>query len=496
VYTDMEWWSRIRRKVLVDGVPKRQILREEGIHYKTLQKILEHSEPPGYIRKQPSTKPVIGPHLDTIQRIIKEDRQRPKKQRHTAKRIFERLRDENGYQGGYTQVRTTVREYCKQSKEVYMPLVHRPGEAQMDFGYALAKIGGVLCKVVLFVFALPFSDAVFVQAFERISTEVFWEGHNRAFEFLGGVPWRISYDNERIMVAQVLGAHKHKPTHGFLQLQSHYLFDEHFCNVRRANEKGVVEGLVKYTRLNYMVPVPEVQSIEELNHMLTERCRNELKRKLRGKSASKAELLEQERSSFLALPPIPFDACRKVSTTASSLSLVRFDSNDYSVPVRYGHRPVVVKGYVDRVEVFFKDEKIASHKRLWSKENISFDPVHYLALLERKPGALEHGLPLADWHLPECFGVLKRRLETEQQGEGTREYIKVLRLLEKHTLGAVTRAIEKGLSVNGLSRDVIAQFLFPQQDWGQTTFCLEGREHLRHVKVAKTDLTRYGDLLR
>jgi transposase len=491
----MQWWSRIRRRVLVEGVPKRQVLREEGIHWKTLTKILENPEPPGYRRKQSSRKPVIGPHLDTIQYILKQDSKLPKKQRHTAKRIFERLRDERGYKGCYTQVKEAVREYRSHNKEVYMPLVHRPGEAQMDFGYALAKIAGQLCKVVLFVLALPFSDAVFVQAFQRITTEVFWEGHRRAFEFFDGVPRRISYDNERIMVAQVLGAHRRKPTRGFLQLQSHYLFEEHFCTVRRANEKGVVEGLVKYVRLNFMVPVPEVQSLEELNQQLIDRCRGELQRKLRGKGATKGELLEQERSELLPLPPAPFDACQKVATTASSLSLVRFDGNDYSVPVRYGHRPVVVKGYVDRVEVYFKDERIALHRRLWVKEDVSFDPVHYLGLLKRKPGALDHGRPLLGWELPECFGVLRSRLETEQKGEGTREYIKVLRLLEIHSMHAVARAVNKGLEVNGLTRDVIAQFLYPQEDWGQRTFRLDGREHLRYVKVAQTDISGYGELL-
>jgi len=364
----MEQWTTIRQRVLVEGVSRRQILRETGMHWTTLEKILSHSTPPGYQLCQPRPKPKLGPFLPRIRQILDDDKAMPRKQRHTAKRIFERLRDE-GYTGGYTQVKAAVREVKQRSREVFVPLTHRPGEAQVDFGHALAKVDGTLRKVVLFVLALPHSDAIFVQVFERICTEVFWEGHRRAFAWLGGVPWRITYDNESILVAKVLGGRERKLTRGFLELQSHYLFDEHFCRVRRPNEKGVVEGTVKYARLNFLVPV------------------------------------------------------------------------------RYGHHPVVVKGYTDRVEVCFKEKMIASHRRLWGKEDVSFDPVHYLALLERKPGALDHARPLEAWELPECFAVLRRRLEAERDGEGTREYVRVLRLLETHPLRTLRRAVEKALRV-------------------------------------------------
>ena len=175
----------------------------------------------------------------------------------------------------------------------------------MDFGHALAKIGGKLEKIVFFVMCLPHSDAVHVQAFPRICTEVLWEGHVRALRFFGGVPWRITYDNDRTLVAGILGARERKLTDGFLQRVSHYLFDPHFCLVRRANEKGVVESMVRYTRSNFLVPVPEVRDLEELNEHLEARCREELSRKLRGKSASKQELLREDQAAFRALPDAP-----------------------------------------------------------------------------------------------------------------------------------------------------------------------------------------------
>ena len=494
MYAEMEWWTKIRQQVKVEGVSKRQVLRETGIHWTTLEKILTHSSPPGYELSEPRPEPKIGPFKERIAEILRQDQAVPRKQRHSAKRIFERIGEE-GYCGGYTQVKEAVREIKQTRREVFVPLVHRPGEAQMDFGHALAKIGGKLEKIVFFVMCLPHSDAVHVQAFPRICTEVLWEGHVRALRFFGGVPWRITYDNDRTLVAGILGARERKLTDGFLQLVSHYLFDPHFCLVRRANEKGVVESMVRYTRSNFLVPVPEVRDLEELNEHLEARCREELSRKLRGKSASKQELLREDQAAFRALPDVPFDACRKLSTAADSLSLVRFDNNQYSVPVDYAHHTVMINGDCERVEICHLNERIASHPRLWGKYDVRFEPVHYLRLLERKPGAFDHARPLAGWELPECFAVLRRRLENQDDGEGTREYIRVLRLLEKHELGALERAVEEGLRIHAHSRDAIAQFLYPQEDWRRTVFRLDGREHLRHVKVAASDIGAYSELL-
>jgi transposase len=492
----MDWWTKIRLEVLREETSKREILRREGIHWETLKKILEHSEPPGYRTETPRPKPMIGPYLEQIAQIIEEDKQFPKKQRHTAVRIFHRIK-EMGYQGKYTQVKESVREMRRLKGEVYMPLNHRPGEAQVDFGYALAKVSGVLRKVAFFVMALPYSDAFFVMSFERECTESYWEGHARAFEFFGGVPQRISYDNSRALVSKIIGAHERKLTDGFLKLQSHYLFREHFCRIRRPNEKGVVEGVVKFTRLNFLVPVPQVQDLDELNASLVALCQEDLKRRLRGKTGTKAELLKEDKAAFLDLPSAPFDACRKQSTTASSLSLVRFDDNDYSVPVSYAHHDILIKGYVNRVVLCHRETMVAEHKRSWAKEGIFFDYVHYLPLLERKPGSLDHARPLVDLNLPECFNTLRRRLiaEQEKEGEGTREFIRVLRLLEDYPLAQLSKAVEKGLNIRGHSRDVIAQFLIPGFSWENTTFMLANRQHLRMVRVAGPDIGVYRQLL-
>jgi transposase len=496
MYTDMEEWTEIRLRVLNEEASKREILREKGMHWKTLQKILSYSEPPGYRMRAERPKPKIGPFLQRISEILEGDKEVPKKQRHTAKRIYERIKEE-GYQGKYTQVKEAVNELKSKAREVFMPLTHRPGEAQVDFGEAVAKVSGDLRKVHFLGMALPYSDSFFVASFERECTETYWEGHIRAFEFFEGVPYRISYDNTKVLVSQILQGRDRKLTRGFLQLQSHYLFDHHFCRVRRPNEKGVVEGLVKYVRLNFFVPVPEVRDLEELNERLAQQCQEDLKRRLRGKVASKGELLKEDQAAFRPLPAAPLDACRKQQTIASSLSLVRFDTNDYSVPVRYAHHSILAKGYADRVVLCHKQEQVAQHRRSWGREGLFFDWVHYLPLLERKPGSLDHALPLAKIELPECFEILHRRLkrEAESEGEGTRQYIRVLRLIEVHGVSKVAEAVTKGLRIGAHTRDAVAQFLIPQAQWKPSTFRLDGREHLQLVKVDGPDLSGYQALL-
>src|SRR5882672_9511239 len=215
----MENWTEIRRRVLVDGQSKRSVCREFDIHWDTLAKILSHAEPPGYRRTAPRPRPKLDPFLGIIHQILQDDTKAPKKQRHTAKRIFERLRDEHGYQGGKTVVKDAVRAWKLSHQEVFLPLSHPPGEAQVDFGEATVKVQGAESKVALFVMTLPYSGAIFIQAFPRECTETFLEGHRRAFEFFGGVPMRISYDNSAIAVIEVLKGRQRKLTKEFLRLQ-------------------------------------------------------------------------------------------------------------------------------------------------------------------------------------------------------------------------------------------------------------------------------------
>jgi len=495
VYTDMENWAEIRRRVLVDGLSKRAACRQYGIHWDTLKKILDHPEPPGYRRSAPRPRPKIDPFLPVLHQILEDDRKAPREQRHTARRVFERLRDEHGYTGGLTAVKEAVAARKRRSAEVFVPLAHPPGEAQVDFGQAEVVLDGQTTTVALFVMTLPYSDAVFVCAFPRECTEAFLEGHVRAFAFFGGVPRRISYDNSKIAVARITGGRERKVTDAFLRLKSHHLFEDHFCLVRRPNEKGHVETLVGYARRNFLVPVPEVSGgLAPLNADLERRCREDMTRRLWGKPAPKAELLAGERSSLLPLPSEAFVAARVEPRCVDSLSLVSFDSNQYSVPTEFAHHPVTVVASVDDVRIAVGDRVAAVHRRCWGREGVFYDPVHYLAVLERKPGALDFAAPLQGWDLPVCFGALRRRLEAELGGPGTRQFIKVLRLLEWASLRELTRAVERALELGVADADAVRLILEHRREQPVGLFCLDGRPHLKAVAVPAPDLSAYASL--
>jgi len=491
----MEFWTEVRRRVLTRELSKRAACREYELSWHTLKKILAHEEPPGYRRKQPRRKPKLEPFLPIIHEILQQDGQAPKKQRHTAWRIFERLRDEHHFTGGYTIVKDAVRAWKQGHQEVFLPLSHPPGEAQVDFGEATITLQGVETKVALFVMTLPYSGAIFVQVFPRECTEAFLEGHRQAFEFFGGVPRRISYDNSAIAVIEVLKGRQRKLTKEFLRLQSHYLFQEHFCLVRRPNEKGHVERLLGYARRNFLVPVPEVSSLVALNETLAERCRADLEHRTRGKSGTKGELLVEDQAGFLPLPKQPFEAWRIEQASADSQSLVRFDTNSYSVPVRYAHRQITVVATVEEVRLVYEDRLIARHRRCWQKEQYLFEPVHYLALLERKPGGFDHARPLENWQLPECFALLRRRLEAEHGGPGTREFIRVLRLLESYRLAQLTDAVEYALDLGIVDPDSIRVVVEHRSTAPVELFSLDGRPELARVQVETTDVSAYQSLL-
>ena len=489
----MQHWTDVRRAVLVEGISKREACRRFGIHWQTLQRMLAHPVPPGYQRLTKADRPVIGPWLGRLGELIEANRDLPRKQRYTAKRMWQVLCGE-GFTGGYTTVKDAVRQLRQQApKEVFMPLTQPPGEAQVDFGYALACIGGVLTKIAFFVMTMVHSDAMFVMAFPRECTEALLEAHLAAFAFFGFVPRRISYDNMKMAVTKILGPHERKLTMAFGRLVGHYLFTPHFCRVRRANEKGVVEGSVRYARQNFLVPVPQVADYAELNAHLRACCQSDLPRRLRGKALSKQQLLEEDKVAGLGLRTDRFDPRRLVSTTATSEALVRFDTNDYSVPVEYAHKPVVLRASTTRVLLYRNGEEIAGHERCWERERQIFDPLHYLNLLERKPGSLDHARPLAGWNLPEEFAVLRRRLEA-QRPDGVREYIRVLLLLRKYPLGRLTMALRHALRWTAPTADAIRQLLIPSERPELRTFRLAGREHLAGVTVTATDLSAYGRL--
>ena len=454
MYT-VELYLRVRLACHVDGLSQREAASRFGLARETVKKMLRHSEPPGYRRRQPPKRPKLDPFTDVIDRILEDDRTVHRKQRHTAKRVFERLRDEHDFAGGQTIVKDYVRERRRRSREMFVPLVHPPGHAQADFGEADAIIAGVRYRAHFFVMTLPHSDACFVSAYPAATAEAWLDGHNRAFAFFGGVPQSILYDNDKRLVARILPDGRRQRTQAFSGLQSHYLFEDRYGRPGKGNDKGKVEGLVGYARRNFMAPVPRFESWEAFDVYLEEQCRKRQSHVLRGHRETIGARFERDREKLTGLPPAPFEACDKAGTRVSSLSLVRYRDNDYSVPVAYGHQEVWVRGYVHEVVIGCGGEVIARHPRSYEREDLVFEPLHYLALLEQKIGALDQAAPLAGWKLPEAFAGLRRLLEARMGKAGKREYVQVLRLLETFALAEVHGAVRDALRLGAIGYDAV-----------------------------------------
>ena len=491
----VELYRQVRHSVRIEGLSRRETARRFGLDPRTVAKMLSFSVPPGYRRSRPPARPKLDPFVGIIDHILEADKGRPVKQRHTSKRIFERLRDEHGYAGGLTIVKDYVLGQRQRSREMFVPLRHDPGHAQADFGEALAVIGGVERKIHFFAMDLAHSDAGFVQAYPAETTEAFCAGHVAAFDFFGGVPQSILYDNTRIAVARILGDGRRQRTRVFGELQSHYLFTDRFGRPGKGNDKGKVEGLVGLIRRNYLVPLPHAASFDALNENLLTACRRRLEDRLRGHDETIGERMARDLAVFHDLPPTPYDACEKQAGRVSSLSLVRYRGTDYSVPTAWGHREVVVRGYVHEVVISCSAEIIARHARSYEREDFVFDPLHYLALLERKIGALDQAAPLAGWQLPEAFATLRRLLEARMGKQGKREFVQVLRLMEVFRVDDVAAGVRDAIDRGVIGFDAVKHLVLCRIERRPPRLALSGYPYLPHASVALTSARTYMDLL-
>jgi transposase len=453
------------------------------------------SVPPGYRRKKPPAKPKLDAFKSIIDAILKADMEAPRKQRHTAKRIFERLRDEHGFSGGYTIVKDYVREARGRIAERFVPLVHPPGHAQVDFGEAIGIIGGVRRKLHVFFMDLPHSDASFMKAYPAETTEAFLDGHVSAFAFFGGVPQSILYDNTTLAVAKICGDGTRQRTQAFTGLISHYLFRDRFGRPGKGNDKGKVENLVKNGRRRFLTPVPIAASFDELNARLEADCLKDQDRRVERQQHTIGERLLDDLTAFRPLPPGLFEACEVRAGRVSSTSLVRYRCNDYSVPTTHGLRQVIVKGFVDEVVILSGLQEIARHRRSYDRDGFVFEPRHYLALLERKPNALDQAAPLQGWELPVQFGHLRRLLERRLANRGKREFIQVLRLMEVFDQDVVAKAVSDAIRLGALSFDAVKQLVLCRIERRPPRLDLTAYPHLPRAHVRTTQAADYAALM-
>ena len=491
----MDLYLKVRQAHFQDGLSGRQIARDFGISRDSVAKMLAYSEPPGYRRTAPIRRPKLDAFTDQIDQWLTEDKVRPRKQRHTAKRIFERLRDECGFDGGYTIVKDYVRTRKRTGKEMFVPLSHQPGHAQADFGEALVVIGGVEQKARFFAFDLPHSDACYVRAYPAATTEAWLDGHVHAFAFFGAVPQSILYDNDRCLVARIMPDGTRDRTQRFSAMLSHYVIRDRYGRPGKGNDKGKVEGLVGYARRNFMVPIPSFPDWDAFNAHLEEQCRKRQGDVLRGHKASIGARLDADLSAMRELPGALFEACDLQSGQVTSTSVVRYRGNDYSVPVAYGHREVWIKGFVTRVVIGSAAEVVADHPRSYDTGDMVFDPLHYLPLIEHKIMAFDQAAPLQGWELPEAFATLQRLLEARQGKTGKREYVQVLRLLERFEVDALHLAIKDALRMGAISFDAIKHLVLCRVERRPPRLDLDVYPFLPRTSITTTSAASYMSLL-
>lgn len=459
---DVDEKELIRRAYFLQGQSMRRIARERRHSRHTVRRALEDPGPPVYRLKAPKPRPVLGPYTALIDRWLREDLERPPKQRHTARRVYDRLVAEHGFRGGASTVRQYVREHRpRPAADVPLVLDYDPGaDAQVDWGEAQVLMQGRPTTVQLFCFRLCFSQRDFVMAFPRQRQEAFFAGHVSAFEELGGVPRRLTYDNLKVAVQRVLSGRRRQEQREFIAFRSHYLFESRFCTPGRAQEKGHVEGLVGYARRNFLVPLPEVASFEELNALLRERCRASAGRPLRGRGLTVAQAWEQERAHLLPLPRFSWPCCTLRPARASRASLVAFDGNRYSVPVAYAGRNLLLRAFVDRVELTHNGRTIARHRRSYEHGQDVLDPYHFLPALLRKPGAFHQARAVRQhrWR-PEFQEALARLEERYPDGAGTKEFLRILALQAEVGEERLGEALRLALRYGCLRADAVRHLL-------------------------------------
>jgi transposase len=498
----VEDYEQIRRAFFIQGLSIREIHRRLGIDRKTIRKAIVEPVPKPYQLNQPRAAPVLGPYQQRIQDLLDESEKLPRKQRYTAKKIYQLIYEE-GFRGSEGSVHNYV---CRQRKgrkrkDAFLPLEFDAGQdAQVDWGEAKVRMAGQERPVQFFSMRLNFSKARFVMAFPFQKQEAFFEGHIQAFHFFGGVPRRITYDNLKTAVYRILQGKKRQEQQAFQAFRSYYLFESHYCTPAQAHEKGGVENDVGYAQRNFFSPIPEVDSFAELNTFLQQACRQDAQRRTRGQTASVAELWKEEQALLLPLPERDYPACTTRVVKPNPYLQIEFETNRYSVPYEYRDRQLVLRAFPFRLELLHLDQVIATHPRCFEREQDILDPWHYLPLLQQRPGAFEHAKPLRRWRQqwPKSYERLLAALrERQPEGGGVREFLEILKLNQVHPEKQVEQAVEMALDFGAAHLDGVQlclRQLFEPQD-PPRSLDLSLHPELGEVGNQPLELARYNDLL-
>jgi transposase len=497
----VEDYEEIRRAYFIEGLSIRAIQRRLKHDRKTIRKAIVDPVPKPYQLEQAKPAPVLGPYQERIKELLDESDRLPRKQRYTAHKIFQILQKE-GYQGSEGGVHNYVSQRRKERKhkEVFLPLEFDAGQdAQVDWGEAVVRIAGQEVKVQFFSMRLNYSKARFVMAFPFQKQEAFFEGHIQAFHFFGGVIRRISYDNLKTAVYRILEGRKRQEQQAFKEFRSYYLFESNYCTPGQGHEKGGVENDVGYSQRNFFAPIPDVASFDELNTSLRQACLQDAYRRTRGQKELVMDLWRAEKSHFLPLPKQDFPACVSRVVKPNGYLQVDYETNRYSVPYAYRDRQLVLRAFSFRIELLYLDQVIACHPRSFLREQDILDPLHYLPLLQQRPGAFEHAKPVRRWRKqwPKSYECLLEALrESKPGGQGVREFLEILQLHRDHPQEEVEQAVKMAVELGAVHLDGVQLCLRQMQPSQpkQEEMDLSFRPELECLGNQPVDLGQYDRL--
>jgi len=452
----VELFEQIRREHEFGVGTIAGVARKLGVHRRMVREALCSAEP-AVPKPQQRRLRKLDAVSDFIDQILRTDVAAPPKQRHTARRIFDRLRNElPGFSGSERTVRGYVHRRRQQLgieyREVFIAQTYDWGsEAQVDWYEAWAVLSGERVKLQVFEMRSMASGASYHRAYTNATQQAFLEAHQLAFAYFSGVFRTLRYDNLKSAVKQILRGHRREETTRFIAFRSHWRFQSEFCNPARGNEKGGVEGEGGYFRRNHWVPLPEAGNLDELNAYLEQCCREDQNRVLAGRSEIVGAAMLVEQAHLLPLAAESFDLSELSFPTVDGLRCVRVRTNRYSVPLRPGTK-VEARVNADSVELWHEGRRVARHERCYSRQQQILDLEHYLDVLERKPGALAGSTALARWRQagrwPESFDRLWQELNKRHgRQHGSRQMIELLQLGTGDSWGRLRSAVEQALAL-------------------------------------------------
>ena len=496
----VEDYGRIRRAHR-DGMSIREIARVYGHSRRKIREALVEAEPHPYTLSQPRPRRVLtDAHQQWIATILVADEQAPRKQRHSAAQLFRRLRDEEQYVGSYDQVRRYVAAKRGRRRETFLPLTYEPGQrAESDFGHIWVDFPKGRRQVPVLLMTWAWSNATFAMALPSEKTEAILHGTVSAFSFFQGVPKELWWDNPKSVAATILAGRQRELNPRWQALASHYNFEPLFCLPARGNEKSHVENRVKLLERQWATPVPRAKDLDELNLYLQRCCERDRERTTSGRSDTIGARFTQELAHALPLPARAFEAAVSEVRHVDKYQTITWEKNRYSVPRRYAFATVVVKAFIDHIEVFRDTQQIARHERSYGQGEQVLDPLHYLSTLGAKPAYLDHTSVYRNWRLPAAFNRLREHFESRHGSlPGARHFIRVLQLLAEHPLARVLRAIEACRGDGVVTAERIAvqcERLALRAAPGESATSKGQLRFIPAVEVPLPDLRRFDSLL-